>query len=198
MDDMTVGEGQKKGLNYLRGQLYAAYSGDREKAAREIATLGAAGREILSDLETRLKDPSHGVRDAARVAIRSIKEVTPSIDPRPLWKDRKDYHRGAVLEFILTYYKAEIEAGNLTAAKLRRVDPSLYAALSNWQRRHELPSALQTLFPARRFIEKPASPSPQQADLFTLKPGIWGLSVDLKEAARRLQIWYARWRRKSK
>ncbi len=41
-------------------------------------------------------------------------------------------------------------------------------------------------------------PSAQQkrGELLTLKPGLWGLSVDLKEAARRMSSLWQRWRRK--
>lgn len=37
--------------------------------------------------------------------------------------------------------------------------------------------------------EQPATPAPEEksSDLLTLKPGIWGKSIDLKEAARRLR-----------
>src|SRR5271163_868804 len=108
MDDATFGrEGGTKRLDYLREHLYASYPGDRAKAVREIATLGADARAILSDLETRLKDPSNGVRDAARVAIKSIKEAAPEIKPRPLWKDHNDHRMRTLLEFILTHYRAE-------------------------------------------------------------------------------------------
>jgi hypothetical protein len=37
--------------------------------------------------------------------------------------------------------------------------------------------------------EQPATPVPEEksSELLTLKPGIWGMSIDLKEAARRLR-----------
>jgi hypothetical protein len=56
-------------IDQLRKQLYASYPGDREKAARRLADLGPLALAALSDLETRTKDPSNGVRDAARAAI---------------------------------------------------------------------------------------------------------------------------------
>jgi hypothetical protein len=38
------------------------------------------------------------------------------------------------------------------------------------------------------------SADPQRADVFTLKPGIWGMSVDVKAAWGRLRSWLQRQR----
>lgn len=57
----------------LRKQLFSSYPGDRENAARRLADFGFLSLSALPDLETRLKDPSNGVRDAARIAIAAIK-----------------------------------------------------------------------------------------------------------------------------
>jgi hypothetical protein len=38
--------------------------------------------------------------------------------------------------------------------------------------------------------EPATSPAPKPAELLTLKPGIWGMSFDLKEAWRRAMRWW--------
>jgi hypothetical protein len=38
--------------------------------------------------------------------------------------------------------------------------------------------------------EPATSPAPKPAELLTLKPGIWGMSFDLKEAWRRAIRWW--------
>jgi hypothetical protein len=114
--------------------------------------------------------------------------VTATAAPsKPQWKDRDGRDRElTVPEFILAHYQDEIKTGTLSKAELRRADRSLAAALVVWQRRHPLPPELQDIIVSRaRQVE-------QQAEVFTLRPGIWGMSVDLKVAAQRLRTWWHR------
>jgi hypothetical protein len=45
-------------------------------------------------------------------------------------------------------------------------------------------------------IPTSAAPSEQRAELFTLRPGIWGVSIDLKEVGRRVSSRWQQWRGK--
>jgi hypothetical protein len=167
-------------LDGLRQQLYASYPGDRAKAARQLAMMGAEARAALSDLQTRLKDPSNGVRDAARVAIAAIQRQAVS-GTRPKWQERAESDRNLTTpEFILAHYKDQIVDGTLTAAALREADEPLYFAFLHWQRTRQLPDGFPHI----------PSVAEKRTEVFTLKPGIWGMSIDLKEIGRRgLSVW---------
>ena len=150
---ITQKEEGRELLELLREQLYAPYPGERENAARRLATFGPLALEALADLEIKVRDPSNGVRDAARLALLKIQRQSAAA-PRPKWKDR-DRNKGLTAPaFLLEHYRSEIEAGTLTTAMLQVVDRQLYNAMRNRRRSQTVSYSRQQ---GRMRAEKPVS-----------------------------------------
>jgi hypothetical protein len=107
---------------------------EKLKSTNLGATLDVLENSILNISradEFSLEERSDALRRLLGAILRSAKYLTPTIEKKPLWKNRTPWKEQTPFDFLAQTYFEEIASGSLTKSDVRKSDFSLYKALAS-------------------------------------------------------------------